>query len=223
MESLFSEIEKLPLFEHIDRRELAIHFSHLDYYTKTYEKDSPLILQGMPYKALYILVRGTCIGEMADDSGRTIKIEDFDPPYVIASALLFAHDNRMPVTVRANTAVELIIIKKTDVIKLCRIQEQFLINLLADVADKFTFISSKLAYLKFKSLEERVLFFLSQQIPDTDGFIHIKQKIVELASLFGVERPSLSRALSQMERNGLIVRKKKMIKLEKREPVREMS
>lgn len=213
MESLFTEIESLPLFKNIDRKELALHISKLQYYKKRYEKNTPLILQGMPYKALYILLGGTCIGEMADVTGRVIKIEDFHSPYVIASALLFAGDNRMPVSVRTKTDVEVLIIKRSDVIKLCKMQEQFLINLLSDVADKFTFISRKLTFLNFKTLEERILLFLSNQVPDKDGFIHVKQKIAELSSLFGVERPSLSRALSRMEGKGIIVREGKRVKV----------
>jgi hypothetical protein len=49
---------------------------------------------------------------MADSSGKILKIEDFEAPYALASALLFADDNRIPVTVWAKTDVDVLIIKK---------------------------------------------------------------------------------------------------------------
>ena len=150
---------------------------------------------------------------MADSSGRILKIEDFEAPYALAGALLFADDNRIPVTVRTKTDVDLLIIKREDLISLCQKDRQFLINLLGDIADKFTFIADKLMYLKFKSLQDKILFYLSRQKADQSGWITLRHSIQELSTLFGVERPSLSRALSRMANEGLIERKGKRIKI----------
>jgi len=213
MENFFTKIEKLPLFKGIDKKEAQALFSNIRCHTQAYERGTPLILQGTPYNALHIIIGGTCVGEMADDSGKIITIESFPAPYTLASALLFADDNRMPVSVWTKSAVEVLVIDKRDVIGLCNMHEQFLINLFSDVANKFTFISQKMAYLALKSLEDRILFFLSQQTPDSEGYIHLTQRITELSTLLGVERPSLSRALARMEKNGVIRRENRRIKV----------
>jgi CRP-like cAMP-binding protein len=167
----------------------------------------------MPYKALYIITDGYCIGEMTDDSGKVLKIEDFPAPYTLASALLFADDNRMPVTVWAKTETNLLILSHDAVLTLCRTEEQFMENLLKDLANKFTFLSTKLTYLQFKSLQEKIIYYLSGQQKDDSGYVELRQSIRELSSLFGVERPSLSRALIRMENEGIIERDGKRVKV----------
>jgi len=213
LENLIEKIENLPLFSGIDKQELSSYFSKIRYYEKTYTKGKPLILQGMPYKALYIITKGYCIGEMTDESGKLLKIEDFPAPYTLASALLFADDNRMPVTVWAKTEAEVLIISYDNIISFCQLEKHFMVNLLNDVANKFTFISNKLVYLQFKSLREKILYYLSKQKPDDSGTIVLKQSIQELSTLFGVERPSLSRALIRMEKDGIFERDGKVIKM----------
>lgn len=213
MEELIKKIDNLPLFLGIKREQLSSYFSTIRYYEKTYEKGKPLILQGMPYKALYIITKGYCIGEMTDDSGKILKIEDFPAPYVLASALLFADDSRMPVTVWTKTEVDLLIISKEQALSLCQMNKQFMENLFKDVANKFTFISNKLVYLQFKSLQEKILYYLSKQEPNRSGEVKLRQSIQELSAFFGVERPSLSRAIIRMEKRGIIKRDGKVIKV----------
>ena len=215
MEKIVETLNSLPLFKGIDGIKLSAYLSSIDYHEKTYRKDTALILQGMPYKALYIIASGECVGRMSDPSGKIITIEDFRAPYALAGALLFADDNRIPVTVLTKTDVELLIIKRDDLVGLCQKEKQFLLNLLRDVANKFTFLSNKLVYLQFKSLQEKILFYLSKQAADDSRWIVLRHSILELSTLFGVERPSLSRALTRMEDEGIIERDGKKIRVKK--------
>jgi DNA-binding MarR family transcriptional regulator len=68
-------------------------------------------------------------------------------------------------------------------------------------------------YLQFKSLQDKILFYLSTQKTGESGFCKLSHSILELSNIFGVERPSLSRALARMEREGIIVRHGKAIKV----------
>ncbi|MBN2737344.1 MAG: Crp/Fnr family transcriptional regulator [Spirochaetales bacterium] len=213
MEKIIKKIETLPLFRGIEGQSLASLFEGIQYYEKHYAKGSALILQGMPYKALYIITEGKCFGQMSGASGKILKIEDFEAPYALAGPLLFADDNRIPVTLWAKTDVDLLIFKKEDLLSLCHKNKQFMVNLINDMANKFTFISSKLMYLQFKSLEDKILYYLSRQVADSSGWIKLKQSIQELSTLFGVERPSLSRALSRMEDDGVIEKAGKKIRI----------
>jgi CRP/FNR family transcriptional regulator, dissimilatory nitrate respiration regulator len=212
VERIIKKIENLSIFREIKGGRLLSLFSGIHYYEKNYERNTALILQGMPYKALYIITEGWCIGQMADSSGKILKIEDFKAPYALASALLFADNNKIPVTVWAKTDIKLLIIPKAELISLCRKDQRFMLNLLNDIANKFTFISDKLMYLQFNSLQDKIVYYLSSQKPDQSGWIALKHSIQELSTLFGVERPSLSRALSRMEVEGIIERSGKKIK-----------
>ena len=72
------------------------------YHTKVYRKGDILARQGDICNRLVILTKGSVRGEMIDDSGRLIKVEDITAPRAIAPLFLFGNENRYPVEVTAN-------------------------------------------------------------------------------------------------------------------------
>ncbi len=213
MQEILKKLRNIPLFEGLKDKDLADFLSEIKIHIKRYSEGRPVIMQGMPCKALYVLLSGKCSGEMSDAGGKVIKIEDFDAPYALASALLFSDDNTIPVTIWTRSEAEILVIRKPDLIRFCTRNELFLHNLLKDLANKFVFISGKLVYLQFKSLEEKVIYYLSKQPKDSRGWVHPGHSINELSGLFGVERPSLSRVLGKMVKDGRLVRKGKVMRL----------
>jgi len=101
-----------------------------------------------------------CYGEMVDVTGKTVKIEDFNPPSILASAVLFATNNRMSGSVVAKTDCEIIAMSKQSILTLCSLHNQFLNNLLNPIPDKFLFISYKLIFYSFKTIKEKLAHYI---------------------------------------------------------------
>ncbi len=59
-----------------------------------------------------IVISGIVKGEMVDETGKVIKIEDIPAPGALATAFLFGNRNRFPVNVVALSDGELLIIEK---------------------------------------------------------------------------------------------------------------
>lgn len=102
-----------PLFNGIAPNVLTEDLREINFHTRFYRKGEILAHQGDVCNRLVILIKGSVRGEMIDDSGRLIKVEDIAAPRAIAPLFLFGNENRYPVEVTANEATEVIEISQS--------------------------------------------------------------------------------------------------------------
>jgi len=209
-------IERLrytSLFKSWESRELKELFSKIQVIEKKFIKGSMILIQDDPYNDLYIITDGTGYAEMVDYSGKNVKIEDLNAPYIVATAILFAKENKLPVSVTAKDDVTALIIKKEDILKISSMDPRFLKNLLHDISDKFTFIAKRLSFLGFKTIREKIANYLLSLKKDKNNRIKIPVSLEELSDFLAIARPSLSRTLIELENEGIIKRNNKMIEI----------
>jgi CRP-like cAMP-binding protein len=147
---------------------------------RDYPAGSVLLRAGSAYDSLWVLVAGSVAAEMMSVSGKTIRIESISAPEPLASAILFAPESALPVTVRALEDTRALALARETVIGLCQANRSFLLNYLADSGSRIAAFSERFRLMQLPSSKER------------------------LAETFGVTRPSLSRELSSMAREGLV-------------------
>ena len=213
MDDLEKILQHTSLFKNIELQEITNLLKKIYFKKKDFKEDSLVLLQGDPCDSLYIILAGNAYGEMIDYTGKVAKIEEFYPPYVLASALLFAEDNALPVSVISRSDLKTLIIPKDEIIKLFLLNRTFL----NDLSDKFVFLSKKLKFLAFKTLKEKIANYLYSLPKNNQEEIIIPNTLEELANYFSVERPSLSRVLLQLENEKVIKREnKKVVILDKK-------
>jgi CRP-like cAMP-binding protein len=168
---------------------------------------------GEEVKSLMIVVSGVAKGEMVDYSGRVIKIEDMPAPHALASAFLFGRKNSFPVNVIALTDASLLIINKIDFLKLLERDNRILINFLDLVSNRSQFLSEKIKFLNFKTIRGKLAQFILQRIGKEKASIILDMTQNDMADFFGVARPSVARALGEMEEEGIIEARGKNIRV----------
>lgn len=156
-----------PLFSGISAEVLSDDLKDVNYHTKVYRKGDILARQGDICNRLVILTKGSVRGEMIDDSGRLIKVEDITAPRAIAPLFLFGNENRYPVEVTANEATEVIEIPKTSVLMLFKKNERFLAKLLNLSANYAHTLSDKLFFMSFKIDPTKVSFISASSVRTT--------------------------------------------------------
>jgi len=213
MKNIEKILQKTSLFKNIDIKEINNLLKKIYTNKKEYKKNSTVLLQGDIYNNLYIILTGNSYGEMIDYSGKIAKIEEFYPPYVLASALLFSEDNTLPVSVIARNDLNVLIISKNEILKLFILNKTFLNNFISDLSDKFVFLSKKLKFLAFKTLKEKIASYLYSLPINNEGEAIIPNTLEELSNFFSVERPSLSRVLMQLEKEKIIIRENKKVRI----------
>jgi len=206
-------LSQSPIFRGISPEELSELFSQIHYQVRTYQKNDLITESGEICDRLLIIQRGNVKAEMNDYSGKTIKIEDIEAPRPLATAFLFGKENRFPVTVSANTEVEIVSIPKLEFVKLIQVSSLILNNYLNAISTRAQFLSQKLKFLSFKTIKQKIAHYLLEQAGDRLQTVEIKQSQEQLAEMFGVTRPSLARTLGEMNQEGLIETQRRFIKI----------
>ncbi|PNR93333.1 hypothetical protein HWHPT5561_00290 [Petrotoga sp. HWH.PT.55.6.1] len=208
MDSYIDKIGKLKIFKNFSKAELMKIFGNVRYSIKKFSKGSLIYTSGEKVEKLMILIEGEVIKEMVDFNGKILEVERMKSPDILASALLFSKDNFLPVDVLAVKDVAILYIEKEDLIRLFQSNNVLLLSFLEDIGEKFQFVTAKLRVNSFHTIREKITMYLlnlyNQQNKSNE--LTIPLTLEELANLFGVTRPSLSRAFSQMQKEGLFVK-----------------
>ena len=202
-----------PIFRGISPEDLQKLLSNIHFQVKTYRKNDLITASGEICDRLLIIQHGNVKAEMNDYSGKTIKIEDIEAPRPLATAFLFGKENRFPVTVSANTEVEIVSIPKPEFVKLLQTNSLILNNYLNAISTRAQFLSQKLKFLSFKTIKQKIAHYLLEQAGDRLQTVEIQQSQEQLAEMFGVTRPSLARMLGEMNQEGLIETQRRFIKI----------
>lgn len=81
-------------------------------------------------------------------------------------------------------------------------------NFLSIISDRSRFLSERLRLLSFGAIKSRLRSYFLELTRDNDyGTFTVPHTHQELADMFGVTRPALSRAIRQLEDSGTIRRK----------------
>ena len=169
---------------------------------KQYKKGEYVVYQGNKVEHLYMLTKGRVKTEIVSDPGLTLYIEEIKAPYPLAAAFLFAEQNRFPVNVIALEDSEIILICKESIEKQMAKCPHFLRGFMAFTADRMQFLSERLKIFTLKGIKAKFAFYIIQRTKD--GKFELEISIASLSEYFGIERPSLSRVISEMVHDGLI-------------------
>jgi len=175
---------------------------------RDFSKGETIALQDQPYKSLFIVEKGILRAEMTNREGLKAVIEDIQAPRAVAPSFLFASKNRLPVTLTALTDSTVVYIPRNVLLWLMKKDARILENLLNSISDRCFFLSERVRLLQFGTIKSKLQsYFMEQKHNSGSAEFTIPNTQQELADIFGVTRPALSRAIKQMEQAGTIIRK----------------
>lgn len=213
----YSLLVKAPLFSGYGEAEIEDIFSGIRYRFRRFRPGSMIAMNGEKVTALMLVLSGITKGEMVDFSGRIIKIEEIPAPGALAAAFIFGKLNTFPVNVIALTDVELLIIEKHEFLKLLIRDEKILENFLEMISTRSQFLSEKIKFLSFKTIKGKLAQYFLQRSSKKNNSFDLDVTQNDLADYFGVARPSIARALGEMERDGIIEARGRHILIRDRE------
>jgi CRP/FNR family transcriptional regulator, dissimilatory nitrate respiration regulator len=209
----YSLISNSPFFKGITPDGIKTILDSVHYNVRKFQTASIICQTGEPVNSLMILLSGIVRGEMTDYAGRVITIEDIPAPGALAPAFMFGNRNRFPVNVVAVSQGELLVIGKSDFLKLLMRNNILLINFLDMISNRSQFLSEKIKFLNFKTIKGKLAYFILQKAGKDGMIVNLGMTQNELADFFGVARPSVARALGDLEEDGYIEAKGKNIKI----------
>ncbi|MDL2214796.1 Crp/Fnr family transcriptional regulator [Dysgonomonas sp. OttesenSCG-928-M03] len=198
-------IKNSPVFANLSSNDIKYTLENIHYSFQHFDKGEILAMQDEVCNRLIILVNGRIKAEMADASGKVVKVEDISAPNPLAILFLFGKENRFPVQVTAIEKVQTLIIPKQAVLKMLQLNEQILTNYLNISAQYASMLSRKLHFMSFRSIRQKLTMYFLELTKNNKTYAEMELTQTALAEYFGVSRPSLARELSNMQNEGLII------------------
>lgn len=164
-----------------------------------------VVSEDEPCTQLFFLLSGTLQAETRSDDHAYKVTEQLSAPYLLQLEAIFGYNQRFTHTFTTLTECSFITLEKTEV---TRLSEEFMVfrmnilNLMATQAQKLL----RQPWHRFPaSLGERIVRFLSQRCiyPAGPKTFHIL--MTRLADEVGDSRLDVSRALNQLQRDGLLL------------------
>ena len=209
----YSKLSLAPLFKGLNDDDICRLIESVPHKARKFRSGSMIAQSGDLVNSLIIVVNGIVKGEMVDYAGRVIKIEDIPAPGSLASAFIFGSRNRFPVNVLALSDGELLMIEKADFLELMMKNNIILANFLDMISNRSQFLSEKIKFLNFKTIKGKLAHFVLQKAGREGTSVNLGMTQNDIADFFGVARPSVSRALGEMEEDGLILAKGKNLRI----------
>lgn len=207
--NIFEKVKNVEIFKDIDEKKLKILLDKLKYKIKKFDKNEIVAFRGDEIDDLIIVAQGEVYTEMQKLNGDSIIVDRLSEGSVLAGAFIFGKDNRFPVDVLASLNSELIYISKNEVIKMFQLNEELLQNYLGVISNKTQFLSKKIWFsFANKSINNKLIAYLLNNM-NRENCVFLQNSMKEIAQMFGVARPSLSRVLKEFIDEGIVVRKQK--------------
>ena len=193
---MIKTLKETVVFNSMDEKTIKNILEKTKYEIKKYSPNESIAFRGDEVKGLYIILKGTLITEMLTEEGNVIKIEELVPSDVIASAFIFGKNNSFPVDLTAKDEAEILYVERKEFLKLLFSQEKILENFLNEISNKTQLLTNKIwNSFNNKTIKKKFCDYVKKN--QKNNLFSI-QNLGALAEFFGVERPSLSRVLSDL-------------------------
>jgi CRP-like cAMP-binding protein len=202
---MFEILKDSPLFRGLEQNEVDLLITNTLHQVRQFSDKEVLAFSGERVEKAMILLEGKLQGEMVDLAGNSLKIEEIEPPQMVAAAFLYGPQSVFPVNLSVVTNGKMLVIYKKDFTKMLSGDQRVLNNYLNIVSGKAQFLSQKITFLSFKTIKEKIAYFLLQNSKKDTNIIQMNHSQKSLAELLGVARPSLARTIGEMESDRLFL------------------
>jgi CRP-like cAMP-binding protein len=191
-----NELQKCDFFIGLSEEDIANLLFSSPGALRQYKEGDYVAHQGEVCDKIAIMTKGSVYSVMINDYGKELIMGNLECPCILGYTYLFATNNKFNVNIIAKTDCDLYFVEKEKLLSFLHEHPIFMQSFMRGMADTSLRVFKRLFDLNLHKLKQRLLSYLEQhdQLP----------KQAELAKQLGVTRPSLSRALAELRRDGLI-------------------
>jgi len=152
-----------------------------------------------------LVLAGQVSVQKIDENGNILTISSFSSSDIMGANLLFASKNNYPMTITSKVNSIILHIHKELILELCQSNKNFLIGLITVISDKTLTLTDKINSITLKTIRQCITEFLIYEYSiQKSNVIKLGMSKKEMAERLGIQRPSLSRELNKMRKDGLL-------------------
>lgn len=180
-----------------------------------YKKGEIIKNEGDVCSSIGIIISGSISIVNITFENKEFLINSLTEGEMFGENLIFLENNLYPGTILCNQNTLIIYISKNNFIKLIQEDLGFATYYFSYISNSFFDLQSRVKILSQTSIKDKFLFYLKNQMLLTNkNFVIIKSQS-NLAKYLNIPRPSLSRTISELIKEGIIAKNKKIYKIKK--------
>lgn len=212
MNVLSDNLKRCILFKDMNSEDLSNFLNMSNYTIKKYLKGNMVVIEGSKCEELGILLEGLLEVQTLYPSGKLLTLAQLKPVEIFGEAILFSKMNKFPATIGAIKDSKIMFIKKEDLINCLTNCHKFMENFLELLSNKLLMLNKKVKMLSLESIRQKIGNFLREEYKkQKSNIIKVSLSRKEMAEHMGIQRPSLSRELIKMKKEGIIEFDRKVI------------
>jgi len=202
---LVVNLSKSKLFEGVTVKELERISEKTTIRISRYKSEEIIRSADENANSMFLILEGSIQGVMEDIEGHVYQVEEFSSSELTAPANLFSEQEYFPVSLIAKTDCKLLEIDKSSMLIMFTLSRKMEENFLKLLSNKVLFLANRLWENQFYSIGEKIYNMVFKAFQEhKQPLFELDHTHEEMAQRFGVSRPSLSRALIKINKEGII-------------------
>jgi CRP-like cAMP-binding protein len=202
-------LQKTPLFSGINTEGLNKMLECFRPRIKRYKYREIIALYGSPLSGIGVVVSGKVTLSRETYSGNRIMLGILDSGNIFGETAAFSNNRTWPVTVIANEDCQLLFLPPDKIqgncSNICPAHSILMLNMLNILSNKALMLNQKIEHLSAKSIRGKLSSYLLEEYKqNNETAFRMPMKRHELADYLGIPRPSLSREMIVMKKEGII-------------------
>ena len=217
---MFPILTESPLFRGLDQQTINSLLERVSYTTAVFNHDDCIAKRDMAYSGLFIILKGSALGEVVDAAGRRRIIDNISAPQLIAPAFLFGGYNRLPIDVIANEDdTEIMTLHRGGLFEIMQDNTIVLSNFIDIISNRANYFSRKIYTLSVLMLTEKVAALLLSLATDGDT---VPMQVDKMTDELNITRNALEQTLTELAKRGYIELSETQIVLRNRKALETM-
>ena len=204
MNSMFETLLQLPLFQGMTKEDLTRILGIVKLHFRKYKAGETIIKSGTTCDRFEFILHGEVDASTTSPHAAYTFHEYFHAPHVVEPYSMFGMYTQYAANYVAVTEVHTVSISKSFILNELFNYEIFRFNYTNQLCNRSQQLSKRLWKQPSDQLEKRIIQFIIHHVERPAGRKSIKIKMEELAKLLNSTRLSVSKALNELEAQGLL-------------------
>ncbi|MDO6355519.1 Crp/Fnr family transcriptional regulator [Caloramator sp. CAR-1] len=214
MNNIVNNIKISKLFNNINAEDINDILKNINYNIRSYKKNQIVAFEGDLCSGVGIIINGCLLVKKILPSGNEVTITHLIQGDIFGEALIFSDKHTFPSTIIATKDSEILFISRESIIDICKINLIFLTNFMKLLSNKLFLLDNKINYLSYKTIREKIANYIYNEYKRQNNLkIILPCTRKEMAEMFGIPRPSLSREMIKMKKEGIINFNKNIVEI----------
>lgn len=192
-------------------------FTGIRYVVRSYAANEVVLSGNDRAEYVGIVLSGNVDIQKLFSDGKVVLVAQLEQGGVFGEAAVLSECVHYPVTIYSRKPSELLLIHKTELLKLLSLDSRVLENFLKQYAFRLYKMNQQIELLSLSSMRQKIIFFLITEMKKQQTVDQIELPFSQRAwaEFMNVSRPSLCRELKRMNDEGLIRTRKRRIEVVK--------